>query len=117
MRTHESKIYSRELVEMIFTQPYCRIQNLVDAGIAKRQTASVYLKSLESIGVLKEMKVGREKLFIHPAFVKLLTSDDHPVLQYAKHIQRDFVPLARRPHDAAVSERWPTSTPAPSTTA
>jgi Fic family protein len=40
VRTHESKIYSRELVEMIFTQPYCRIQNLVDAGIAKRQTAT-----------------------------------------------------------------------------
>ena len=67
---------------MIFTQPYCRIQNLIEANIAKRQTASVYLKALEAIGVLKEMKVGREKLFILPVFVKLLTSDDHPVLQY-----------------------------------
>jgi Fic family protein len=83
VRMHATKIYSRELVEMIFTQPYCRIQNLVEADIAKRQTASVYLKSLETIGVLKEVKVGREKLFIHPAFVKLLTSDDHPVLPYA----------------------------------
>ena len=83
VRTHAAKIYSRELVEIIFTQPYCRIQNLVESGIAKRQTASVYLKSLETIGVLKEVKVGREKLFLHPAFVKLLTSDDHPLLQYA----------------------------------
>jgi hypothetical protein len=49
----------------------------------KRQTASVYLKTLESIGELKEMKVGREKLFIHPNFVHLLTNDDHTVPTYS----------------------------------
>jgi Fic family protein len=76
VRSNAPKIYSRELIDIIFTQPYCRIQNVVDAGIAKRQTASTYLKVLESLGVLKEIKVGREKLFIHPNFVRLLTSDD-----------------------------------------
>jgi Fic family protein len=76
VRNHAPKIYSRELIDVIFTQPYCRIQNVVDTGIAKRQTASTYLKALESLGVLKEIKVGREKLFIHPNFVRLLTSDD-----------------------------------------
>jgi Fic family protein len=83
IRLRAPKIYSRELVDVIFTQPYCRIQNLVESEIAKRQTASVYLKTLESIGVLKEVKVGREKLFIHPNFVRLLTSDDHPVPAYS----------------------------------
>jgi Fic family protein len=82
IRKHATKIYSRELVEIIFIQPYCRIQNVVDAAISQRQTASVYLKTLESIGVLKEVKVGREKLFIHPNFVHLLISDDHPVRSY-----------------------------------
>ena len=48
------KIYSWELVEILFMQPYCRIANLVHADIAKRQTASVYLKQLCQIGVLKE---------------------------------------------------------------
>ena len=43
------KTYSWELVEVLFKQPYCRIANLVDAGIAKRQTASVYLKQLSEI--------------------------------------------------------------------
>lgn len=33
-----------ELVSLIFELPYCRISNLTEAGIAKRQTASVYLK-------------------------------------------------------------------------
>lgn len=82
LRTHAPKIYSRELVDAVFVQPYCRIQNLVDGGIAKRQTASVYLKQLVDLGMLEEVKVGREKLFLHPNFFHLLTSDDHPVLPY-----------------------------------
>lgn len=82
VKARAGKIYSRELVDMLFAQPYCRIQNLVEADIAKRQTASVYLKQLASVGMLSEVKVGREKLFIHPNFVRLLTSDDHPVLAY-----------------------------------
>jgi len=88
VRTHTSRIYSRELVDALFVQPYCRIQNLVDGGIAKRQTASVYLKQLTDVGMLIELKVGREKLFLHPNFVRLLTSDDHPVLSYGKTASR-----------------------------
>ena len=65
-------VYSRELAELIFVQPYCRIGDVVDAGLAKRQTASVHLKTLCDIGVLEERKVGREKLFINPAFLRLL---------------------------------------------
>lgn len=82
VRARDGKIYSRELVDALFTQPYCRIQNLVDGGIAKRQTASVYLKQLAELGVLTEIKVGREKLFLHPNFVRLLTSDGHEVVPY-----------------------------------
>ncbi|MBT2144887.1 MULTISPECIES: Fic family protein [unclassified Rhodanobacter] len=88
VRTHAPKIYSRELVDALFVQPYCRIQNLVDGGIAKRQTASVYLKQLADLGMLVEVKVGREKLFLHPNFVRLLTSDDHPVLPYGSTASR-----------------------------
>jgi len=68
--------YSRELVELIFVQPYCRIKNVVEAGIAQRQTAAVYLKQLASAGVLEEVKVGREKLFINPRLMRLLTAED-----------------------------------------
>jgi len=71
------KIYSYELVDIIFEQPYCRINNLVERDVAKRQTASVYLKHLCEIGVLVEMEMGREKLFIHPKLLKLLTQSDH----------------------------------------
>lgn len=73
VRREAPKVYSRELAELIFVQPYCRINNLVEAKIAQRQSASVYLKKLAAIGVLEERKIGREKLFINPAFLKLLT--------------------------------------------
>ena len=76
IRHEAQKIYSRELAEMIFEQPYCRISDLVDAGIVQRQSASVYLKRLCEIGVLEEKKFGREKLFINPAFLQLLTRVD-----------------------------------------
>ncbi|MFP5462927.1 MAG: protein adenylyltransferase Fic [Gammaproteobacteria bacterium] len=84
LRSRAGKIYSRELVDALFVQPYCRIRNLVDIGIAKRQTASVYLKHLVDLGMLSEVGAGREKLYIHPNFLRLLTSDDHPVLPYGK---------------------------------
>ena len=77
------KTYSRELVEVLFKQPYCRIGNLVDAGIAKRQTASVYLKQLCDIGVLQEVKSGRETLFVHPKYIELLTGEENVWVYYA----------------------------------
>ncbi|MGJ8640725.1 MAG: protein adenylyltransferase Fic [Opitutaceae bacterium] len=73
VRTLLPKIYSHELLELIFEQPYCRIHNLVDSDIAKRQTASVYLKQLCDIGVLTEQQAGKEKLFVHPKLMKLMT--------------------------------------------
>jgi len=76
------KIYSRELVDLIFDLPYCRIQNLVERNIAGRQAASRYLKQLVEIGVLEERTVGREKLFIHPKLMYLLTRDDNDVSPY-----------------------------------
>jgi Fic family protein len=77
VRSRLPKIYSRELVDVIFEQPYCRIANVVKAGIVGRQAASRYLKALTSSGVLREQTVGREKLFIHPRLLTLLTSDTH----------------------------------------
>jgi len=83
VRTRLPKIYSRELVEAAFIQPYCRIPNLVNAGVAKRQTASLYLKALADIGVLREEKAGREKLFLHPKYLRLLTTDESAFERYA----------------------------------
>ncbi len=83
--THSNlpKIYTWELVEVLFKQPYCRIGNLVEAGIAKRQTASVYLKQLCDVGILKEVKSGRENIFVHPKYIELLTGEENVWVYYA----------------------------------
>ncbi len=73
VRTRLPKIYSHELIQLIFEQPYCRIGNLVDKNIVKRQSASRYLKELAAIGVLEEREAGREKVFIHPRLMDLIT--------------------------------------------
>jgi len=84
VRERLPKIYSRELVDAIFEQPYCRIGNLVDKGVAQRQAASRYLQDLVSIGVLRVVQAGRERLFIHPRLLQLLASDANDVPSYAE---------------------------------
>ena len=83
VRTKSPTIYSQELVNLIFERPYCRIQNVVEAKIAERRAASRYLKQLAEIGVLEEMTLGREKLFLHPKFLALLVRDDNTFSEYA----------------------------------
>jgi Fic family protein len=78
------KIYSRELVDVIFEQPYCRISDLMTKGVAQRQAASRYLKELVGIGVLQEMAVGKEKLFIHPKLMQLLSRDGNQFVEYPR---------------------------------
>src|SRR5207302_9508512 len=77
VRTVVPKQYSRELIDLIFIQPYCRIENVVEAGIAKRQTASTYLHTLVSVGILKEKPIGLNKLFLNSKFLTLLTRESN----------------------------------------
>lgn len=82
IQTSLPKVYSHELVQVLFEQPYCRINNLVENNIAKRQTASAYLKQLCTIGVLEETQLGKEKLFVHPKLLQLMSSDQHSFTPY-----------------------------------
>ena len=82
VRLRLPKIYSRELVDVIFEQPYCRIVNLVDKGEAQRQAASRYLKDLVALGVVQEMQLGKEKLFIHPKLMQLISRDSNSFARY-----------------------------------
>ena len=83
VRQHIPKMYSRELVDAVFEFPYCRIGNLTERGIAKRQTASVYLKELVRIGVLEEKQAGKERLFINVRLMHLLTRESNLTEPYA----------------------------------
>jgi cell filamentation protein, protein adenylyltransferase len=72
VRVLPGRIYSKELVEVIFRQPYCKTQFLVDAGIAERKTATGYLRQLESMGILQSHRVGREVLYLNTRLYELL---------------------------------------------
>lgn len=76
------KIYSRELVEIIFTQPYCRIADLVQNGVASRNIATKYLKELTTAGVLEQRKEGREVLYLNTRFLDLLKSNQNGFKPY-----------------------------------
>lgn len=67
-----TRVYSKELIELLFEQPYCKVKYLVDKDIAKRQTAAEYLNELEKIGVLKSLKVGVETLYLNVKLVEVL---------------------------------------------
>lgn len=77
VRVTKPKIYSLELIELLFTQPYCRIENITGAGLGNRATASGYLKQLVAIGLLEEEKVWRDKVFINRKYLDLLSSEEH----------------------------------------
>jgi Fic family protein len=76
------KIYSRELVELIFTQPYCRTADLVENDVASRNIAAKYLKELSAAGVLDQRKEGREVLYLNTRFLDLLKSNQHDFKLY-----------------------------------
>lgn len=75
LRETHPALDSAELLDVLFHHPYCRIADIVEAGIAKRQAASTYLKALADSGLLREEKIGREKLFIHREFLALLLDE------------------------------------------
>jgi len=71
--TLPGRVYSKELIELLFRQPYTKGQSLVDAGIAKRKTAAEYLKDLEKTGILTGKKIGREMLYLNTRLYDLLS--------------------------------------------
>ena len=67
------KIYSKDLLEVLFLHPYTKIDFLVNNNIVTtRQSASTYLKELEKIGILSSTKIGRSKFFINIKLYNML---------------------------------------------
>jgi Fic family protein len=68
------KIYSKELIEELFVHPYSKIDFLTKVLGVERKAASRYLSQLQDIGVLKEYKIGREKIYINVELLEMLKS-------------------------------------------
>ncbi len=75
IRTELPSMYSKDLVETIFEQPYCRVASIVEKGLFERRTAMKYLRELERIGVLKSVPKGNQILFLNTRLYDLLKQD------------------------------------------
>jgi len=66
------KMYSKDLVEILFMHPYTKIEFLIVSLGLHRDTASKYLRELENIGFLESIKIGRSKYFVNKALFDML---------------------------------------------
>lgn len=72
VKTEAPKIYNKDLLELIFEQPYSKIEFVVDRLGVSRITASKYLKGLEELGLLSSKKIWKETLYINHALFEIL---------------------------------------------
>ena len=66
------KIYSKELIEILFRLPYTKRQHLINEKIGNLKTVGNYLIALEENGFLKSVKVGKEKLYLNQQLLTIL---------------------------------------------
>ncbi len=66
------KIYKKDLIELLFEQPYTKIDFVTKRKIAARETASKYLTELTKLGILKVYKLGKENLYLNVKLFKIL---------------------------------------------
>lgn len=72
LRVELPKIYSKDLLEILFMHPYTKINVIENSLQVTRKTASSYLNQLEDVGVLQEVKLGRNKFFVNKKLFELL---------------------------------------------
>jgi len=72
VQTELPKIYTKELVELLFELPYSKIDYVVTKLKVERKAASRYLRELENIGIVVAQKVGRETIYINKDLIDIL---------------------------------------------
>jgi Fic family protein len=66
------KSYNKELLELLFEHPYCKIEYVIDRLKVSRITASKYLKDMEGAGILETKRIWKEVLYINTKLFELL---------------------------------------------
>lgn len=62
-----------QFLAVLFEQPYCRINTVADRCGVSRQTASSWLHDLVEAKLVRDIKVGRELLFVNYELLNVLT--------------------------------------------
>lgn len=66
------KVYTKELVEILFRLPYSKRKFLIETKLGTPKTVGNYLILLEEVGFLKSEKVGKEKLYLNHRLMNIL---------------------------------------------
>ncbi len=72
VQENEPKIYRKELVELLFEQPYCKIDFVIEKLQVERKAAARYLKKQDALGILNSQKLGRETLYLNYKLLEIL---------------------------------------------
>ncbi|WP_457745151.1 Fic family protein [Sulfurimonas sp.] len=72
LRDKLPKLYSKDLLEILFKHPYTKIGFLVDELGVTRKTASLHLKAIKEVGILESEKIGRDVYFINKKLFNVL---------------------------------------------
>jgi Fic family protein len=76
LREKLPKLYSKDLLELLFKHPYTKIAFFVDELGVSRKTAGLHLRAIEEAGILESMKMGRDVYFVNKRLFKLLRSSN-----------------------------------------
>jgi hypothetical protein len=68
------KLYTKELIEILFRLPYTKRKFLIDAKLGTPKTVGNYLIELENSGFLLSEKIGKEKLYLNHRLMEILNS-------------------------------------------
>ena len=60
-------------LDVLFEQPYCRISTVVERCDVSRQTASTWLHALVDAGLLTDLKIGRDVVFLNRDLLQVLS--------------------------------------------
>jgi Fic family protein len=90
IRTDHSKIYSQDLLNNLFKHPYTKIEFIMEDLQVSRQTASTYLDTLVSSGLLQKHKIGKSNYYMNMPLFSLFKDGIKPIQETDTIITRNL---------------------------
>lgn len=72
IRTELPKIYSQDLLNILFKKPYTKIEFLEKELNITKRTGLNYLNSISDLGLLEKIKIGKSNYYININLIKAL---------------------------------------------
>lgn len=72
IKSTNAKAYNKELLELLFEQPYSKVDYVSKRLNVSRLTATKYLQNLVQLGILELKPVWKENLYINKALLQIL---------------------------------------------